>query len=298
MSADVPLFYQSKQEKGHRLPSAEAWLASLSLPPRLVDVPDCEKLMPASRVEAFRAAWARAGKEPGVVDKVVNNIRYITPELFNQGVHAMAKAVNGFVGDDPYYMVIDSKQKSGGYMVGLVSPTLSHKPERIEEGLFGALDKDTNITDATKVVILDDATYSGSYATTIYNEVRTAYPRLDPKNILLAHVGMTSLALKNLQQAIEDGVQLHATYKIPVLPEILTHDEMQQVKIESSWAGIKDFSVLTFLPFRVPDNFCGDFRASVSSRFGGHTEYFLIDDSSATGIYPPYRKRRRNTWFA
>src|SRR5690348_15452507 len=99
-------------------PSSQLELASA-----LITLPEKDTYLEQKRVAAFQEYWIRSGKPPELFEKVMANIRFITPDNLQHGIHNMATWISDFVCQgESYYLAIDHKKKSGGYIASMLEP--------------------------------------------------------------------------------------------------------------------------------------------------------------------------------
>jgi hypothetical protein len=239
------------------------------------------------RVTKFRKAFCETPEDTGLFEKIWENMRVIDEHDFDAGIRDIEATVGRWVGDAPYYLVTDRfVGKSGGFVVGKLNLE-RHSPIDIVECIQGAVPQ-VEFGSDIKVVIADDAGYSGARFLSMANAVHNNW-NTSKEDILVASVGMTRCAIETLES--RNFSNIYCAYKIPTVVEILTEEEQQLLRRKSNWSGSYKQAVLTFLYYKVPDNFLGGFKKSIPiDEDADGSPIYLIDDTKS-GIYPPYKRR-------
>lgn len=279
---------------------------SLATPTRLIDLlPANTNFLAPDNVEKFLADMDRDHETRVLGQKIVEALAVIDRQLFLRGISHIARAIENFVEDEPYTIIIDGIGGSGRFMVSELWPYLSRKPVVTITSSY--LKKSTiqgdqceHIHPAHKFVILEDVAYSGTKVFTL--KVLLQMRDIPNHQILTALVGISKSALARLSQDA-DCHNMTAWVRIPSLQDILTKEEF--VKLHSLFFENPDFygllsglfygDFLSLTYYRIPDRFYEPLLRSHRQHgypdcpLAPHAPHYLLDDTSAS-INHPYEK--------
>jgi hypothetical protein len=270
------------------------------LPKPLIERPAAEVPIKEDDFNDFRTWFCETPQDTELFNKIFSNLRMLDEQEFDVGIRRMEAAIAEFVGEDPYYLLVDAKGKGGDLMMDKLN--LQATPPT---GVLRIFEEEkwpnpNEITENAKFVFVDDTTLSGAYLRSMRDDASKHY-EITSENSMFTTVASTAGARQFLQ---EQGFNnFYSTYNIPVSSEVLTEEEMQQLysryeRVGEHW--FLDHRVLTFMYYKVPDNFMAGFMESqpvavytpaMRALPAGSVEpeYHFFLRNSPGGIYPYYK---------
>ncbi len=238
-------------------------------------------------IAAMRALFEKAGKLP-LFEKILANIRFINEAVFNETISKLREIVIGFLDGRPYSVALSEKGKSEQFILGLLK--LPSRPRHIYTRHDTLYDNS-----GEKLLVVDEASYGGAQIIDETLKSKEA-DKIEPQNVMVATVGMTDHARNQIRRAYP-GINIATIFRIPTIAQIFSPSERREMGVVTAIIGDDDYisreaTVLTYFYFKVPDVFHPGLTMGFRENMDNTRPVFLIDDSP-NGIWPPYRRNRR-----
>lgn len=281
----------------------------LSLPPTLSE----QEIQPISEENLVRFAniFTNNGqnKEYGeVLRYILENVRCLDQQRFEESLATLAEDIEQFVGEDDYYVLVEdgvgktgnnvNSNKSSGFVADKIP--YKRRPKKIITATeLSNSDISSDIASGTKVVLVDDATYTGGNTSLLLSAIEyQTRKKIDPNRTLLCYTALTRTAIRETTRHYGlKNDNFRAVYQFPTLSEL---PELKKL-IDEAWETEGETTpkmeemltalergkdhVLCFFWHKVPDNFVPLFRKKIEDKS------YLVDDTPA-GIYPTYKKNQ------
>lgn len=230
----------------------------LQLDPAIPDhesAPDREKM--AKWVDAHKP------KDKQIAQKIADNLRYVSFDEFYQALINCANRLNAeyeknnIKGDEVIIAVPFSTQpKSNGWVTSLLLRHLNFKPKKIIEGLATNLIRQylANNKDIKRILVADDASYSGVDLSLIINNMKASAPN---QQIDLVVPFVTNKA----KEKLVPFCQVWSEQNMPTLDEMpFTEDEKYYLDFQNisgyQSSNIKiDRLTLTYFAHKMADSY-------------------------------------------
>lgn len=283
----------------HIKETVEKIVSGLELPPTIN-----EESSPLNQqdIAAFIKKFTNEGKNKdcaALLAHILKNMRFVSEQRFNDCMIKIADQIATFVGDEDYYICTIGETNSTGFMIDSIP--FQRAPEKVLKNVNQDNEEvKASLLAGKKVVIVDDATYSGNNVNTMIKPLEKLIgKKLDSNQLLMCFSAVTSYAVERFVKRGYPNIQ--ATYHFPSMKEIGGFDELFIAALEEDAseevAGLvddmvpfanSDYHLLSFFWQKIPDNFLPFLRRTSSFK----SNFFLVDDTPQTGIFPSYKEKK------